>query len=270
MARRWMARRWTTLAGAALLAMMASGASALCPVPAISNDATVIKFRSGTAGESEGAIGTKATVVARTEGALYYDAASKSLKLCDGSQWRDVKADIAGATGSGTGGGMAVGDIQAITWNFTNSHATNSKTVNLSLPVDPEASYVLHATVSGIGKEGTCSVSLKATGKTPKLLVSTNNNYDKEDGSDTASGRASWGLVSKNPAQKAFSYDNRTAVYTGDTGASWTYMSALGTLNWDGAVSVTVNAAYNYTDSRGDRAQSDSGCSGELKILRVS
>jgi len=264
-----MANRWMTIAGAALLAMMASGASALCPVPAISNDATVIKFRSGGAGESEGAMGTKGTLKARTEGALYYDAASKSLKLCDGSQWRDVKADLGGGSGSGTAGALAVGDIKTLSWNFTNSHSTNSKTVNLSVPIDLEGSYALHLDLNPSGKKGYCQVKVDAPGKTAKTLAWARNDYDKDDGSDNASGYASWGLTSRNPTHYAFSYDTRSAVYTGDSGASWGALNGVGVLNWSGKIVVSVNAAYNYKDSRGDSAQSDSGCAGQLRVLRT-
>jgi hypothetical protein len=250
---------------------MASSAAALCPVPNISDDATVLKFRSGAVGESQGAFGGKSSFSARTAGALYYDHGAKSLRLCDGSDWRSVQAELPGGEGAGSGG-MTPGQIETINFSFTNTSSTSGKSVNYTMPIDLSGSYSLYAEIDPTGKKGRCTVYLEAPGKTPVSLVTASNDWDRDDGTTDASGNASWGLTSKNPSQYAFSYDHRSSTYTGDNGGAgrFSHLAKIGGLNWSGKVKVSVNSGYSYNDSRGDRDFSASGCSGQIKALRTS
>jgi hypothetical protein len=258
------------LLATALLISMGSAASALCPAPSeIGASDTVLQFQNKSASGSKGALGTKSKLDVRLPGTFYYSHTAKGMMLCDGSTWRLVKADPPDGTGSGSATTMQPGDIKTLSFSETNTHTTNSKTVNYSVPIDPAGNYVVSASLSAGAGKSSCSLNLGAAGKTATNVLQAANNFDKDDGTDHGSGHASWGLTARNPAQMSFAYDGRSGVKTGETGSSFSYKSGIGTLNWDGKVILSMNSAYRTMDSRGDWKTYDAGCSGIVTVLRT-
>jgi hypothetical protein len=154
------------IAVATSLVFAGSAASALCTIPNIDGSDTIVKYGTTLSSESLGAMGTKDTLSARSAGSTYYDHASSTLKICDGTYWRDVVTK----PGSTKKSAFEVGDIYSVDFETWTSAPDTTK-----IPISAADTYRLDFRLYPLTSETCYFQWLNTEGEWKDFAVTDNN-----------------------------------------------------------------------------------------------
>lgn len=152
--------------GASIVAaglFLGSSASALCTNPSLGTKDTVLQFGSAQTTEAVGAIGNGSNLNARRAGTMYYDHVAGTMRLCDGSNWKDLEIDSGSVAGS---------FAQWAVWRKDIPQATVDHTP-FSVPLEPTGVYKIILNVEK--SDTTCWWYLHNNSDTPFIFVTKGN-----------------------------------------------------------------------------------------------
>jgi hypothetical protein len=210
-----------SLALSLALAVVGSGAAALCSSPgAIGNDDTVIQFSNQSASGSMGALGTKSRLNSRLPGTVYYDHASKSLKLCDGANWVTIQDSSAGAAGAGASSFPP--------WSVWSRSSGVMGGGSWTAPVDNKGTYKVTLDLAPGG--GACNASLGSKVMLSKLA---------DAGSGNTAAHATYTLYGQSDGSYYYSLESKGGSRDGQNKPEYVTPAVSGSLTWNGDVSIT-------------------------------